>query len=130
MSNPMKVDELTKLYVETRDAVRALETEYDEKKKPYKEKLDKIEGVLLAILEKTGSEAIRTEYGTVHTTTRSTASIVDGSIFKAFILDMKLYDLVDWRANAPAIKAYTQGSGSLPPGVNFSTITRVGVRRA
>ena len=124
------VDTWVELYVGLRDQMRALEAEYDEKKRPYREKRDKVEGILMAALEATGSEAIRTAHGTCHTTTRTSASIADGEAFKSYVIESERYELLDLKANATACKDFVKENGSLPPGVNLTTMTKVGVRRA
>lgn len=127
---PPNIDKRVGEYVALRDKLREIEAEYEEKKKPYRAALDKLGGVLMEFLESTGSEAIRTEHGTCHTTTRTSASVADGEAFLKFVIDTERYELLDRRANATAVKAYVTEHGNLPPGCNLSSVKTIGVRRA
>jgi hypothetical protein len=48
----------------------------------------------------------------------------------AFVKTTNNYDLLDRKANVTAVKDYVSENGTLPPGVNLSSIKTVGVRRA
>ena len=56
--------------------------------------------------------------------------MADGDTFRKCVISKNLFDLVDWRANAPAVAEFIEDEGVTPPGVNFSTSFTVGVRRA
>lgn len=127
---PQNINQRVGEYVALRDRLREIEAEFDEKKKPFRAAMDKLEGILMAHMESTGSEAIRTEHGTCHTTSRTTASIADGEAFRHFVIDNAEFDLLDFKANATAVKDFVKTKGSLPPGVNLTTMKKVGVRRA
>ena len=124
------VDHWVESFVALRDKLRDMEVEYDKKKKPVRDALDQIEGRLMAALEATGSEAIRTAHGTCHTVSRTKASLADPEAFMQYVIANKAFDLLDRKANSTAVKAFVKEKNTLPPGCNLSTIVSIGVRRA
>jgi hypothetical protein len=57
------------------------------------------------------------------------ATIADGEMFRGYVTDNALFDLVDWKANATAVAAHIDEHKVPPPGVNYTTTFVVGVRR-
>lgn len=123
------INDLVGNYVAIRDKLKAMEEEFDAKKKPVKETLDKIGGILREHMEKTGSEGIRTEAGTCYLTTRYTSSLADSEMFFKYVIDSERYDLLDKKANTTAVREFVKQNGGLPPGCNLSAIQTVGVKR-
>jgi hypothetical protein len=91
--------------------------------------LQQAEGVLLTQLESLGVDSVKSALGTVYRTSRASASIEDGSAFREFVISHSAFDMLDWRANAPAIESYLKEYEALPPGVKFSRRYTVGIRR-
>jgi hypothetical protein len=127
---PANIEELVRQYVLLRDKVREAEDAHKAKLKDAKEHLEKLNNTLLERLNQLGGESVKTASGTVYRTTKRSASIKDGAIFRQFVIDNALYELVDWRANANAVDDFIQDQKAPPPGVDFSTTYTVGVRRS
>lgn len=117
-------------YIQVRDAIKKLKDQHEEQLKPLVELQNVLTGWLQTCLETSGAEAIKTKAGTCYSTTRYTASLADPEIFMKFVLEKQNFDLLDRKANVTAVKDYVAENGALPPGVNLSAITTVGVRRA
>jgi hypothetical protein len=124
-----KVDTRVGQFIAVRDMIKKLEKEYSEKKKPYQELKDMLEGWLLAHMKKTGAESIRTKHGTCSSSTTYTASLADPKAFMDFVIAGGLWDLLDKRANAIAVVDYVKERQSLPPGVNLNPHMSAGVTR-
>jgi hypothetical protein len=130
LSQP-QINALVKKYIELRDEVKAIEAEFDLKKKPKKEAMEQIQGILLGFLDKSGGTAMKTEFGTCYSTTRYSASLADADAFMRFVVDQKAFHMLDRKANATAVREYVEEhQGNLPPGVNLTQIKSVGVRTA
>ena len=127
---PDNVDELVRQYVALRDKLKEAEDAHKNKTSNAREYLDLLNAKLLERLNAVGGEGVKTKHGTVYRTTKKSASIADGGAFKTFVQQNKMFDLVDWRANANAVADYIDENQAPPPGVNFSTHFTVGVRRA
>lgn len=133
MTSPTKqlgFEERVSQYVQLRAKRDAMKKAHAEAIKPFNTALDGLEGILLSMLQDTKQESARTNAGTVYKTVKKSASIADGAAFRRHIIGGELWDLVDWRANAPAIAAYIEDTKEAPPGVNFSTHVEVGVRKS
>jgi len=116
-------------YVKLRDMKKAIEDKHKEELKPINETLEQLNGVLLAHLNTVGADSVATALGTVSKTTKKTASIADMSAFWNFVVSQGDFDLLDKKANVTAVEAYIEANKSTPPGINFSTVEKVNVRR-
>lgn len=130
ISPPENFEILVEQYVRLRDTLKKADEDHKEKTKAAREYRDQLEAKLLAKLNEAGGDSVKTKEGTVYRTTRRSASVADGDTFRKFIIEQELFDLVDWRANAPAVADFIEEEGAPPPGINFSTSFTVGVRRA
>lgn len=124
------VDERVAAYIQCRDAIKAAKEKYEADIQPLVELQNLLTGWLQNHLEKNGAESIKTAHGTCYTSTKYTASLADSDAFMQFVIKNSEYDLLDRKANVTAVKAYVADHDALPPGVNLSSISTVGVRRA
>lgn len=125
-----KVEKRVKQYIATRDAIKAANEAHEERIKPLVDLQNRLTGWLQNFLEQAGAESIKTSEGTCYTTTRYTASLADPEAFMKYVIGNNAFDLLDRKANVTAVKDYVAEKGTLPPGVNMSSISTVGVRRA
>lgn len=117
-------------YIALRDMIAAIKKKHEEELKPYTDALLRLNGVLLEHLNENGGDSVSVRgVGTVYRNTKRSASIADGSEFRRFIIGGELWDLVDWKANAPQIAEYIKKEKTVPPGINMSSVVTVGVRR-
>jgi hypothetical protein len=127
---PETVDGIIEQYVQLRDRLKQADDEHKKKTKFAKDHLEKLEGLLMERLNDLGGESIKTPHGTVYRSTKRSATIADGDAFRKFVVEHEAFDIVDWRANANAVDDFIKSQATTPPGVNFTTTHRVGVRRA
>lgn len=126
----LNVDQLVGLYVNLRDRIKKADEDHKTKMSPSKEMLQQINDQLLARLNAAGGESIKTSSGTTYRTTKATASISDSQAFRDYVIANELWDVLDWRANSTAVAEHIQEFGAEPPGIKYSTVFTVGVRRA
>ena len=124
------LEKRTRQYVLLRDTVKALKEKHAAELKPYGIAMAAIEGVMLASLDAAGATSMKTDAGTFYKTTQASTSIADSNEFSRHVIGSQAWELLDWRANKTAIQAILDAGGQLPPGINYSTFTKVGVRRA
>lgn len=132
MTEPVKDDRLDKWvqqFLWARDTKKHLEDETEEKVKELKEIMENLQGKLQSFLDVHGLDNAKTKFGTVHHTTRWTASLADPKAFMDFVINTGKFELLDRKANATAVKDYVGETNQLPPGCNLSAIKTVGVRR-
>jgi hypothetical protein len=127
---PDNIDDLVNQFVTLRDKVKASDDAHKEKTRNARDYLEALGAKLLERLNEVGGTSVKTEHGTVYRSTKRSASIADGELFRSFVQAHELFDLVDWRANANAVDDYIKENEVPPPGVNFSTQFTIGVRRA
>lgn len=116
-------------YIAVRDKIKELEDRHTEALKPLHEIKAMLSGWLQQFLDTTGSEAVKTEHGTAFLTTRYSATLADPKAFMDFVIANQKFDLLDKRANAPAVRDYVEANKTLPPGCTLTPVQTVGVRR-
>jgi len=116
-------------YVQVRDAKRALEDQHKAAIKVYSDILDRLEGKLQAFFTETGQDSAPTGAGTAYLSTTYRASIADKQVFTDFIIAKQRWDLLDWKANAKAARAYVKNEKVPVPGINLTGITKVRINR-
>lgn len=126
---PENIEEMVSQYVRLRDKIKEADDAHKAKLKTSKEYLEILEGKMMEKLNAIGGESVRTAAGTVYRSTKKSATIADGDAFRQFVQENEAFDLVDWKANAPAVSDFINEHQVPPPGVNFSTTFTVGVRR-
>lgn len=127
---PGTMDELVDQFVRLRDRLREADEAHKKRVAPARAHLEKLGFAMLAKLSEIGGDSVKTPNGTAYKTTRRSASIADGALFRKFVIENDAFDLLDWKANANAVDDFIKTNQDLPPGVNFSATVTVGVRRA
>ena len=127
MSNDMAIR--IQQYVALRDRIKQIDEAHDAERKKYSTLMDEVGGLIQVFLDANKLENIKTDHGTAYVTKRYTASLADPDAFMKFVIDNKEFTLLDRRANATAVREYTEDHKALPPGVNLSTMQTLGVRR-
>jgi hypothetical protein len=115
-------------YVRLRNKVKGIKEKHKEELAPYNDAMDKLEALLLQGLNSTGQESAKASSGTVYKTTRRSASLEDPEVFLDFVRTSGHWELLDRKANAPAVSDYMEQNGVVVPGVKFTTMIEVGVR--
>ena len=116
-------------FVDLRDKIRDLDNAHKEKMEPYREALDGLNAEILDALNKQGLDNVATPYGTAYRSKRESVVIVDGNIFRNFVVTQGLFELQDVKANITAVKAFIEAHNAPPPGTNFKSIDVVNVRK-
>ena len=94
---------------------------------PLTDLMDELKNDLLTTLNQFNSENIQTTEGTIHKTSRKTASISDQSEFLAFIIENRAWEMLDLKCNSTAAEGYIEMNGEPPPGVNFNVYVSASV---
>jgi hypothetical protein len=132
-TEPINFDRRVAQYVQLRDKIREIEKRQKEELAPYKGALDKLGDILLTHLNDTNQERAGSAHGTAYKSTKDSCSIADKELFWEFA---KLVgggdprDMVDIKANVTAIRDYMEKEKLPVPGVNFSSVVKIGVVRA
>lgn len=117
-------------YVALRDKIKEIETTQQEYLKPYRDALEVIGNKMLKHLQDTNTDAAKTSNGTAYISERASVTLTDPKIFMDFVIANSAFELMDRKANAPAVSEFIKAHDTLPPGVKFSKTIRIGVRRS
>lgn len=117
-------------YVKLRDKIKEIGDRHKAELAPLNAALLRLNGVLLEHLNTANADSVSVKgVGTVYKTTKKSASIADKDAFGWFVRQNEKFDLIDWKANSAAVEAFVTNTGTLPPGINFTQVAVVGVRR-
>ncbi|HLZ24524.1 MAG TPA: hypothetical protein VKQ30_20610 [Ktedonobacterales bacterium] len=117
-------------FLAIRDKISEIEKQHKDFLSPYKLAKEQLEGILLAYLQAAGLDSIAGSSGTAYRNTKRSATIADPEAFRQFVQANAAWDLADWRANAPAVHDFiTENGGVPPPGVNYTELIAIGVRK-
>jgi hypothetical protein len=121
--------ELVEIYLGLRDAKKAADEAFKKSMERTNAGMEKLEGMLLQKLEELGADSLSCPKGTVYRNTQNSATVQDKPAFRAWVEEQGNWDAVDLRANKVAIKQLLD-AGVEVPGVKYTSIHTVGVRRA
>lgn len=115
-------------YVQLRDYKAEAKKQWDESMERVNAAMKKLEAEFLAHLQETEQESVRTKNGTVYKKTQSSCSVQDRDEFFQWANATGNEDAMDIRANKTNVRKLLN-NGVVVPGVNYSQIIQVGVRR-
>jgi|SRR6185503_16407835 len=119
------------MFVDVREKLKAMEDEFEAKCKPIKEAKDLLEGWLMEFLATTGQQSAKSHAGiTVFFSSRKSASLADAEAFMRYVIGSEAWELLDRKANATAVEEFITANGEAPPGVNFSKLRTLSVRKS
>jgi hypothetical protein len=121
--------ELVEAYIKLRDKKKAAQDEFKKSLETTNQIMEQLEGILLTMLETTGGDSFACPAGTVYRNTENSATVQDKPAFRAWVESTGNWDAVDLRANKVAVKQMLD-AGEEVPGVKFTSIHTVGVRRS
>lgn len=116
-------------YIRVRDQIDAMEEAHKKRKAPLLEIQNQLTGMMMAWLEQTGADSVKTPNGTFTNTTKTTASLDDPDAFMDFVKANNQFNLMNRVANPTAVRDFVEKNGSLPPGVNLATMRSLRVSR-
>jgi len=127
----MSVDQIVERYVKLRDKKAEMKKAYEASVAEIQEGMDRIENYLINYLQEEKLESARTAFGTVFTKTTTSATVGDRDTFKMFLAAQDdPYVFLDLKANKTAVEEYSKEHKDVPPGINWTVIKAVGIRRS
>ena len=131
-AQPSEIAKRVEQFIKLRDKIAEIKKEQEAVLKPYTETLLKLNTLLLELVAAAGVDSVKINgVGTVFKTVKDSATVADGAEFRRFVIGSEAWDIIDWRANAPGVRAYMEeNEGAVPPGINFRRNASINVRRA
>lgn len=125
-------DKVVEAFVKTREEMKQLEKELEEKLKPLKELQEKREAWLMQEIQKTGLKNLPTKFGTAYILRSESLTCADWDTFLEYIRDNEKWELLEHRvAKTAALEIMgEERENPPPPGVNYTAIQKIGVRKS
>jgi hypothetical protein len=125
------VDKMVKAYIKMRDRRSELKAQYEDEDAGIKEQMESIEGELLELCKTTGTDGLKTQFGTVSRSIKTRYDASDWESMHKFILEHSAPDLLERRVAQRAMKEFIESNPELmPPGLNVSSHYAITVTRS
>lgn len=125
----MDYDTAVQKYIELRNENTAIEMEAEKKVVANKETMEKLGTWLQLKAEKDGLDSIKTSHGTVFWTNGARCGVTNGEAFFDFVKANEAWELIERRASKKAVGDYIDTHKSIPPGVDYTTVKQINVRK-
>ena len=122
--------EKVQFYIRLRDHKKASDEEYKKSMERVNAAMDKLEAELLQILIDTGADSLACPNGTVYRNTQVSATVEDREAFLNYVMQNGEFEALDVKANKSFVRNMAEQNGEVPPGVKYTSMHTVGVRRA
>lgn len=131
MEAAINLGRVVQAYTAIRDARTVKRHAWEAEDLALEQDQDKLKVLMLGILNSTGADSIRTEYGTAIRSLKVKPSAADWSaIYQWILADPDRFELLERRVKATFVKQYMEeNGGAAPPGVNVHSEYEVSVRR-
>lgn len=116
-------------YVEIRDLIKAKEDAHKAEIAELKKKLDVIEAFLLQDMSAHGETAFSTDSGTAYVKTSEYVKVADKEVYLEFVRQQNDLNFLTVSANKTHVFEYRENTGQLPPGLNYTAVKEIGIRR-
>lgn len=127
----MNIDTVVEHYVKTRNEIKELEAKIAELKS-YQEKKEEW---LNQQLQSLGVESMRSSHGTVYQTTFESCTVADREVFMKWVIDNQAFNFLENRvAKSEALNYMGDRENNArpnppPPGINYTAIKKIGIRK-
>ena len=126
----INITTLVSKYIAARDLKARIVADHKKKLEPLDAAMDKTEAAILDFFSKHGMESARCEAGTAYKSSKSSATVVDMDAFLEFVRQNDAWHFLERRVSKAAVDEMVAAERNLPPGVNYSRIASIGIRRA
>jgi len=125
------MDDLCRIYIKIRNKKQETTKEYDEAVAALDEKLATLSGAMKDILVATGAQSVKTEHGTVYSTTKTRYYPMDWSVFGQWVIQNNAIDLLEKRvAQKNTAQWLEENPTNPPPGLQAESEQTVTVRKS
>ncbi len=124
------IDALVERYIKLRDRKQELKAGYEASVANIDAAMTRVEAHLQGTLNDLGAESMRTAFGTVYQSVRTSASCADWDSLLPWIQGGGHWSALEHRVSKSFVEAYKNENNDLPPGVNWSETRTVNIRRS
>jgi len=125
------VDKMVNAYIKMRDHRSAIKAQYEDEDNSVKDQMAAIEAELLELCKATGTDGLKTQFGTVSRSIKTRYDATDWEAMHKFILAQSAPDLLERRVAQRAMKEFIENNPELmPPGLNVTSQYAITVTRS
>lgn len=124
-------DLLISKFVQLKDARAARKKAFELEDANDKMRQEKLEIELLRRLNERGTDSTSSRsVGTAYRLVKSSCSVADKEVFRNWVIDRGSWEFLDIKANKTSVDEFRKENGDLPPGLNWSEVLTIGIRRS
>ena len=124
------INEIVEKYIKLRDLKAKLDGEHKDRLAPITAAMTKAEGAILALFDQLGVDSAGTAAGTAYRSTKTSATVADMDAFLDFVRANEAWHMLERRVAKTQVDEYVAANNDLPPGINYSSVVSINVRRA
>jgi hypothetical protein len=125
------VDKMVNAYIKMRDHRSAIKAQYEDEDNSVKDQMAAIETELLELCKTTGTDGLKTQFGTVSRSIKTRYDATDWEAMHKFVLEHSAPDLLERRVAQRAMKDFIENNPELmPPGLNVTSQYAITVTRS
>jgi hypothetical protein len=126
----MDVKDLLSKYIAVRDKKAQLEAAHKAKLAGLNAALEKAENLLLAWFNEHGMDSVGCDTGTAYRTTRTSATVEDRETFFEWVRANEAWHFLESRVAKTQVDEFVTEHQDLPPGIKYTSMVAVNVRRS
>lgn len=125
-----KIQTVIEKYIKLRDHIAEIKKGHKAELEPLNAVLEKIEGALLDQFNKLGVDSMKTAAGTAYKSIQTSATVADWDTTLRWIIENDMLPMLERRVNKTVVEAYREEHAALPPGINYSAVQTINIRRS
>lgn len=127
----VNLDTVIAKYIALRDNIETETKALADRLEPIKQAMKGIETYLMALANATGQTKFGTNAGTAFVTTKTGCNIADKDSYWSFLMEApaERRHLLTLSANKTSVGEYIEKNGTPPPGVNWTVMKDIQIRR-
>lgn len=126
----IKIDKVVNTYIKLRDKKAAMKKVFDGETAAINEQLETLENFIMQKAQELGVDSFKTDAGTAYRYETVSATVADWDKSLAFIQEQGAWNLLEHRVSKKAVEEYKETHGEIPPGINYTSMFSIGVRRS
>ncbi len=124
------INAIVQKYIDLRDAIDRINKEAKAKVAELESAQDTLASVLMKMAQEQGVSSFKTEAGTAFVATKTHAGIADWNRVVEYIDQNKAWNLLNKAVNKTAVQEFINKHETPPPGVNWTVVQEIQVRRS
>jgi hypothetical protein len=126
----VNLEQVIEKYIELRDHVERTMKAASEAVEPQKAAMKGIETYLMQVANATGQTKFGTKAGTAFVTTKTGCNVEEWDATLPWIQETGNWQMINKAVNKTAVGEYIEKNGSAPPGVRWTVMKDIQIRRA